>query len=214
MNRMAWWLAIGLTLAALVGSISVYPRLPDQIPTHWNIRGEVDGYGSKTWAAFLMPGVMGTMVLLFALFPFLSPKQFQVTGFRPTYLFLLVLTVALFGYMHALMLMEALGLGLGFNRALFAGLFLFFALFGNVLGKVQRNFWIGIRVPWTLASERVWNDTHRMAAWLWVAGGLIGFVLCLAGQILAAMILLIALAVIPIVYSLVHYKHLERRGEV
>ena len=57
------------------------------------------------------------------------------------------------------------------GRAMIGGMFLFFALLGNVMGKVRKNFYIGIRVPWTLASDRVWNDTHRLAAWMMVAGG-------------------------------------------
>ena len=61
------------------------------------------------------------------------------------------------------------------GRAFIAGMFLFFGLMGNVMGKVRKNFYIGIRVPWTLASDRVWNDTHRVAAWVWVAAGVVGF---------------------------------------
>ena len=63
------------------------------------------------------------------------------------------------------------------GRAFIAGMFLFFALLGNVIGKVRKNFYIGVRVPWTLASDRVWNDTHRLAAWVMVAAGVIGFVM-------------------------------------
>ena len=67
------------------------------------------------------------------------------------------------------------------GRALIGGMFLFFALLGNVMGKVRKNFYIGIRVPWTLASDRVWNDTHRLAAWLMVGGGILGFLLVILG---------------------------------
>ena len=84
---------------------------------------------------------------------------------------------------------------------------------GNVIGKVRKNFYIGIRVPWTLASDRVWNDTHRMAAWLWVAAGVLGFGLSIAGVTIYVSIgLLVAAGLIPIVYSFIHYKALEHRG--
>ncbi len=99
------------------------------------------------------------------------------------------------------------------GRALIAGIFLFIAFMGNVMGKVRRNFYIGFRVPWTLASDRVWNDTHRLAAWVMVAAGLIGFVLVVAGvSPVVALGLLIGSMLIPAVYSFVHYKSLERRG--
>jgi uncharacterized membrane protein len=92
-------------------------------------------------------------------------------------------------------------------------MFLFFALMGNVLGRIRRNFYMGVRVPWTLASERVWNDTHRLAAWLMVAGGLTGFVMLMAGlPVAAALAVLGVVLVVPVVYSFVHYKQLERRG--
>ena len=94
-----------------------------------------------------------------------------------------------------------------------AGIFLFIALLGNVMGKVRKNFYIGFRVPWTLASDRVWNDTHRLAAWVMVAAGAIGFVLVIAGvSPIVAIGLLIGSMLIPVVYSFIHYKSLERRG--
>jgi uncharacterized membrane protein len=101
------------------------------------------------------------------------------------------------------------------GRSFLAGLFLFFALLGNVIGKVRKNFYIGIRVPWTLASDRVWNDTHRLAAWVWVAAGTIGFAMIVLGApFMAAFALFLVLAFIPLIYSFVHYKSLERRGEL
>ena len=92
---------------------------------------------------------------------------------------------------------------------------LFFALLGNVLGKVRRNFWIGVRTPWTLASERVWIDTHRFSARLFVAIGIAGFLAILAGApIVTAVALLLASVLVCVVYSLVHSKRLERRGVI
>jgi uncharacterized membrane protein len=94
-----------------------------------------------------------------------------------------------------------------------AGIFLMFALMGNVLGKVRKNFYIGVRVPWTLASDRVWNDTHRFAAWIMVSAGILGFIMTLVGvPLVVPIVLLIGSAFVPVVYSFVHYKSLERRG--
>ena len=84
---------------------------------------------------------------------------------------------------------------------------------GNVIGKVRKNFYIGIRVPWTLASDRVWNDTHRMAAWLWVAAGILGFAsIALGAPMYVAIGLLVAAGLVPVIYSFIHYKALEGRG--
>jgi uncharacterized membrane protein len=217
MTRIYWIVAffmVGITTAATAW---LYTSLPEQIPTHWNIRGEVDGYGGK-WALFIFPAIMVGMLVMFYFLPVLSPKQFEVDAFRATYLFIMILVVGLFAYMDGIMLYVvhqtvAKRATVNLGRAFLAGMFLFFALLGNVIGKVRKNFYIGVRVPWTLASDRVWNDTHRLAAWVWVSAGVIGFAMIVLGApILAAFGVLIVSALIPVVYSFVHYKSLERRG--
>ena len=98
---------------------------------------------------------------------------------------------------------------------IFAGMFLFLALIGNVMGKVRRNFYVGVRVPWTFASDRVWNDTHRFAAWTMVGGSLLGFVLVISGlSLIAAIAVLLVSMLSPIIFSFVHYKRLEREGSL
>jgi uncharacterized membrane protein len=130
----------------------------------------------------------------------------------------MALTIGLFAYMHIVLLytvqqsvLRQASVDLG--RAFIAGMFLFFALMGNVMGKVRKNFYIGVRVPWTLASDRVWNDTHRLAAWVFVAAGVIGFGMIVVGvPIIYPIGVLLLSAFVPIVYSFLHYKSLERRG--
>jgi uncharacterized membrane protein len=213
MTRLYWITAVGLVALAWGASAYLYPGLPAQIPTHWNIHGKIDGYGSSG-TIFLMPGVMVGLLGLFWVLPVLSPKGFEVDSARTVYLFVMVLVISLMGYMQAVILWaSASGGRLDLMRALVAGVFLFFALAGNVLGRIRRNFYMGVRVPWTLASERVWNDTHRVAAWLFVVCGLAGFAIAAAGfPILALLGVLPIAVVVPIVYSFVHYKQLERRG--
>jgi uncharacterized membrane protein len=82
-----------------------------------------------------------------------------------------------------------------------------------VLRKVRRNFYIGVRVPWTLASDRVWNDSHRLTAWVFVRSGLAGFAIVIAGgSLLVSLIPLGPAVVVPIIYAFVHYTQIERRG--
>jgi uncharacterized membrane protein len=189
------------------------------VPPHWNIHGKVDGWGDKWVSTFLAPGAMVGFLILFAFLPALSPKLFEVDTFRSTYLYIMVLTTALFAYLHAVILLatwQELQEGprmMDIGRALLGGIFLFFALLGNVMGKVRKNFYIGIRVPWTLASDRVWNDTHRLAAWSMVLGGVIGFLLVVAGlSLYLALAVIMVTFLVPTVYSFFHYKALERRG--
>ena len=219
MSRSYWIIAGLLTLSAWALAAWLYTSLPQRVPIHWNIEGKVDGWGDKSWATFLMPGMMIAFLILFAFLPALSPKHFEVDSFRSTYLYIMVLTTGLFAYMNGVILLatwQEVREGPRFidiGRALIGGIFLFFAFLGNVMGKVRKNFYIGIRVPWTLASDRVWNDTHRLAAWVMVAAGVIGFLLVIAGASpIVAIGLLIGSMLIPVVYSFIHYKSLERRG--
>jgi uncharacterized membrane protein len=163
-TRTAVIVGLLLTAAALVYALVLYPALPDQIPTHWGIDGRVDGWGDKQWAAFVGPVAMGVLLGLLFLLPWLSPQSFSVEAFRSTFNYLMVVLIGLMGFLHFISLQAALRPDLDLARVLMSGLFLCFALIGNVLGKVRRNFWMGVRTPWTLASERVWIATHRLAA--------------------------------------------------
>jgi uncharacterized membrane protein len=219
MTRIYWLIALVLIVASIAMPAWFYPGLPDRIPTHWNFKGEVDGYGGK-WTLFIFPVMMVFMLLLFYFMPALSPRHFEVDTFRPTYLYLMDVVLGLFTYMQAVLLYtvyqgvhgdHSFDIGRGF----FAGIFLFFALMGNVMGKVRKNFFIGIRVPWTLASERVWNDTHRLGAWVMTAAGVIGFLMTVLGvPIWASLALLVGSMVILLVYSFLRYKALERAGQL
>ncbi len=221
MNR--WMCVAGvLTALAALGSAYVYvvcyDDLPAQVPTHWNIQGEPDGWTPKenTFTTFfLMPLVMAGMIGLAYLLPWLSPRQFDLDRFRDTYGYVMALVVDLFGYLHVVILWGSLHAEQSIIRWLVGGIFLFFALMGNVLGRVRRNFWVGVRTPWTLASEAVWIQTHRLSAWLFVAAGVGGFVAVLAGVPMEVCFFgLIGAALVPVVYSLVLYKRLEKQGKL
>lgn len=215
MSRSSLIVSLFICLAVLAFSAIVYPRLPETIPTHWNIRGEVDGYGSKTWGAFLLPVMMFGLLGMFRILPWLSPRQFEIDTFCKTYGFITMLSMGLFAYMHVLFLLPALGVAVKIDKALMIGMFLFFMLLGNVLGKVQRNFYVGIRTPWTLANDRVWADTHRLSAWVFFGMGIVGIALNLLGAHLGLSIALLMVGVFStVIYSLVRYKQLERAGEL
>jgi uncharacterized membrane protein len=218
------WLVISLVLTAaalatgLVAWGGAFGPLPDPFPTHWDVNGKPDAWvpAERALPFLLLPsGVMALMILLGLVLPWLSPKQFEVEPFRSTYDYILLLMVALFGYIHLALLLHYFAGGVDATRLLVGGLMLFFAFLGNVTGKVRRNFWVGVRVPWTLASETVWNRTHRVAAWLWTPGGLVLGVAVLLGMPLAwAFVPFMVLLLYPVLYSLLLYKRLQREGKL
>jgi immunity protein, SdpI family len=203
-----------LIAAVTAGILVAYPHLPARIVTHWNASMQPNGHGPR-WMLFVLgPGLMGTILLLTALLPWLSPKQFEVDGFRSTYLRVMLLVQLLLGFIVAMMVWADTGHRMDLGRAVTGGICLTFVLLGNVMGKIRRNFFIGVRTPWTLSSERVWYATHRFAAKTFVACGLVGLVMVLTGPRRGPVAALLLAVLAPVVYSLVLYKRLEGRGEL
>lgn len=221
MNR--WLLfSIILTLLAVVASLVVWVNretwLPPQVPTHWGVSGQPDAFTPRENLLphlLLLPGSMAGMLVLFLILPWLSPLRYKIEPFRPTYDYIMGLVVAMFAYMHLVLLLAFTGRLLAVDRWITGGSLVAIAALGNVLGKVQKNFWVGIRTPWTLASDVVWIRTHRLAAWLFVAGGIAGLVLLLAGiHPLIALSVFGVAALVPVFYSLWLYKRLEKQGKL
>lgn len=215
MTRKYYLIAMFLVAAALAATVVAYPHLPEYVPTHWDIRNQVNGYSPK-WALFLIgPGLMAMIIAIFVGLPWLSPKQFEVDSFRATSLYIMLMVVSLMAYIHGVILWAALGHQVNVGRAVVGGVSLLFALMGNVLGKVRRNFYIGVRTPWALANERVWNATHRFAGKTFVVAGVVGLLLAIIGvEGWLPLVPLMAGPLVSVAYSLFFYKQLERRGEL
>jgi uncharacterized membrane protein len=191
----------------------------EKIPVHWDIHMNADQWTTPdhyVWYLLISPGVMLLMTLLIVVLPWLSPKNFEIEPFAGTFGFLMTALVVFFGYLGGLLLWAGIQENPPhFGQCFVASFFVLFAVMGNVIGKVQRNFWMGIRTPWTLASEAVWHRTHRVAAWLWVIAGLAGGVAVLLGMPLwIALVIIIAAALWPVAHSLILYKSLEKQGKL
>jgi uncharacterized membrane protein len=214
MKRNYFLVAALIIAATLIITLLLYNDLPPRIPMHWNWRGQVDRFGGKQ-EIFILPAAMIAMALLFAALPWLSPRKFDVGPFRSTYLYIMVLVIALFAYIQAVKLWVSFYSSIDMGRALFGGIFFLFILLGNVLGRVRRNFYIGVRTPWTLASEKVWDATHRFSGRVMVLAGLLGLLsLVVFKGGVAGLVIICGAALASILYSLVCYKRLERRNQL
>lgn len=192
-NRKRYFLICSaMILAALATGLALYSRMPERIPTNWDYYGSVCTYKSRATGIFFLPGVMSGFMLLFAVLPALSPRGFELDSFRSTYLFKGIVLVATTGYLQGILLWEAVSPSLAAIRAprhhrrrMRCG--------GFVLSKVMRNFHIGVRTPWTLASEPVWYATHRFAAKSVVGASALGFSLAFVIPHLAPVVFLFCL---------------------
>jgi uncharacterized membrane protein len=207
------WIAPALIGGMLLFTAVVYSSLPDQVPTHWNIRGEVDGWSSRTTGALLAPLIALGLWLLLPVLRRIDPRRAHYERFDATFWLLLNVIVMFMAAMHVLSLGASLGWPVDVTRGVLVILGLLFAGLGNYLPRLRSNWWMGIRTPWTLDSEVVWRATHRLAGITFVAAGLITVVAAVlpTSQAFAiAMVALAAGAFIPAAYSYFAYRA-ERR---
>ncbi|HET8552523.1 MAG TPA: SdpI family protein [Gammaproteobacteria bacterium] len=199
-------------VAAFAVAAWLYPSLPNPVPSHWNAAGEVDDYMAKPWGAFITPLFMlGTWIVLAAL-PKISPRGYRLDQFIGVYGIVMLSILVTMLIVAIVTLLTAAGAQLDLTRIVFIVIGALLVVLGNYMGKMRKNFFIGIRTPWTLANDEVWVRTHRVGGWLFV---LAGFALIGIGIFkLAPWTLMAAIgcaAVIPAIYSYFAYRQVEQR---
>ena len=210
------WFGLVVTAVAAAVSIWAYPRLPETVATHWNLQGQPDGYSSRFWSVALIPVVILAVTGLFQVLPRLDPRHANYEKFLGVYWLIAngVLTFIL--VMHGLVLAAGLGYHVQIDRfaPVFVGLLL--AFLGNYLTQVEPNWFVGIRTPWTLSSDRVWRKTHRTGGFLFVVGGLLiaasAFLLPRAAFLPVAIATFVVVGLVPVVQSYVLWKAEQSRS--
>ena len=174
------WLPLWLVAADLVFTAAVYPRLPARVPIHWNIHGQIDGYSGRFFGALMLPVLALLTWLLLRWLPSIDPRRENYAKFAGSYDAVVLAIVALVVALHVVILGVGLGWPIAMDRVLPLAMGALFLVIGNVLPRTRPNWWFGIRTPWTLSNDRVWERTHRMGGYLLVAAGL----LCVIGAFL------------------------------
>jgi uncharacterized membrane protein len=202
-----------LVLVAAVASVALYSRLPASVPTHWDLQGQPNGETAKPIGPFVGPLLMLGIVVLFAALPKISPRGYLLEQSPRTTAALEFLTVAFVGVMHGVVLLGAAGIVVSMKLVLDLAAGLLLIGLGNYMSKLTRNFFFGIRTPWTLASEEVWLRTHRLGGLVLVAAGVVLLAGAPFGIPPAVIITVIAVAAaIPVLYSYVIYRRVEHRA--
>ncbi|MDD2228245.1 MAG: SdpI family protein [Candidatus Cloacimonetes bacterium] len=212
LSKFKWSLAIIVVQLIVMGYFAFTLPADAKVPTHWNINNEIDGYSGKAATLILWSGLSIGMFLLFFLMPWYSPwyKKYEKRFERilPALTVVMVLFFALISIYSLYLAKSQTVPGVQFILILIGLLFIFL---GNLMPKTPRNFFVGIKTPWTLANDDVWQRTHRLGGKLFAVSGVImiikGFVLPHDNgfqQISGAIAMLILLS--PLIYSFIIFQ--------
>jgi uncharacterized membrane protein len=205
---------IFLLIAFWIGCALLYPKLPTQVPIHWNIHGEVDGYAHKAMTAFIMPLLPLFIYVLMTATAKIDPRHKNYEKFVGSYVKIRMALVLMMVGIVLLTEVSALGYEVNIDLIIRIMLPILFIYLGNFMGKIRHNYFIGIRTPWTLANEEVWVKTHRLGSKLMVAGSVIalagafftptvGFIILMSGVLFPVLI--------STVYSYLLFSQLVKR---
>ena len=201
---------IFLILVSLLLAVLLYSRLPQNVPTHWNMQGVPNGFTPKPWGAFLGPMILAPLYVLLRILPAISPRGFRMTDFEGVFRMIRTTIIGILFIITTASLLAAAGMPVPIGRIVLCSVGLLLAILGNYMGKLRRNFFIGIRTPWTLASDEVWLRTHRLGGVTFTALGIFLIALgILNGAARWMIIAIIAATAIPVIYSFVIYRRLE-----
>lgn len=201
-------------LLSLAISIYFYPRLPNKIPTHWNLQGEVDGYMTKFWGLFLMPMVLIVMSILFILIPSIDPLKANIRKFRNYFDGFIILLFLFMLFLQGFIVLWSLGTKIRPQIVFTIGLGILFFYIGILLEHAQRNWFIGIRTPWTLSSDSVWNKTHKIGGKLFKIIGIIALLGFFAGKYAFWFVIIpvIIISVYLFIFSYFQYQIENNKG--
>jgi uncharacterized membrane protein len=210
-------LALLIIVVQVLVSAGTYPFLPPMVPSHFDASGQINGYLPKLVNAILLPGISIVIFLVMRFAVQIGPNLGYWNQRRANTQVINLIMVGVLLFMLVIQLLTtayALGAKVDISLVVFLAVSVLFMFLGNYLGKLRRNFWAGIRTPWSLANAVVWERTHRLGGWLFVAVGLIGipcsFIPSL--RLWGILVPIIAVSIFLYIYSYVCYRQ-QTQGE-
>lgn len=208
------WFVIALILSLYILGYFLYPHLPEQVPSHWNMAGEVDGYSSRTFHVLFFPSMTLFLYIFMSFAPIFDPKSENYKKFQSVYEGFRYFMVGFLMLLYMATTLYALGYPLSMGKIVRFAIGLLLVFIGNYFGKIRHNYTFGIKTPWTLASEEVWNKTHRISGPLWVVAGLIWMLSIFITEKLAfaiAMGSIIVVSIYGFAYSYILFQKLKNQ---
>jgi uncharacterized membrane protein len=206
------WPIVVLIIILYVAGFILYPYLPDNVPSHWNIYGQVDGYTSKTFHIIFFPSLILGLYLLMSFAPLIDPKPESYSKFKGVFGNFRLILVLVFTGMYVATTLTGLGIPVSVSKVVRFAIGIMLLFVGNYFGKIRHNYTFGIKTPWTLASEEVWNKTHRISGPLWVITGLVWILSIFIAEKPAFILDMAVLAIVSgfgILYSFILFNRLK-----
>jgi len=200
----------GIIILSFAIGIYYYPQMPEKLASHWNAQGQVNGYMSKFWGLFLMPIISMGMLLLFILIPNIDPLKSNIQQFRKYFDGFVVLIIVFLFYLHLLTIFWNSGYKFNMISYLSPGLAILFYYTGILIENTKRNWFIGIRTPWTLSSDNVWDKTHKIGGKLFKIAGILAL-LAIFFESYALFIIVVPVIIVSI-YTIL-YSYFEYQKE-
>lgn len=203
------WYPLFLVAAMLVVGVVLYPRLPDTMPTSWTMQGHPDGMGPKWQALFVMPLVMLGMLALLRLLPIIDPRRDNYVRMQAVYDLIVNAILTMMAAIQLLGIAVVMGAPLSQERLTPALIGVMLVIMGNVLPLARPNWFVGIRTPWTLSSDRVWERTHRIGGYLMVASGVVAIAVAALPfpvSFPALGVVSATAGLVPVIYSYIAWK--------
>ena len=196
-----------VTLVPIIIGLILWNKLPQQIPTHWNAAGEIDGWSSKAFAVFGLPCILAGFHLLCLLVSSADPKKKNYAEQLWGIVFWIcpVISLLVMGIMYA----SALGMELKVEKIMMLFVGVMFVIIGNYLPKCKQNYTMGIKIPWTLNDEENWNYTHRLGGKIWVGTGLVSLLSVLlpsTAMVVVFIAVMLVATLVPLICSYLFYR--------
>jgi uncharacterized membrane protein len=200
-----------LVLITIIIGIVIYPYMPDKVASHWDASGQVDGYMSKFFGVFFVPIICLVCILLFIFIPKMDPLKKNFKTFQKEFDFFALGIFLFFFYIYLLIIFWNLGYDINIGKYICPAFGILFIFVGVLLKKAKRNYFVGIRTPWTLADDRVWDKTHQLGFKLFILIGL----LCFAGVFIPKYTFYIIIGLILLVTGFLFlYSYLIYKGVI
>jgi uncharacterized membrane protein len=211
MRKTAFFISLSILIISFASAFYFYPELPETIVTHWGVYGEPNGFSHKGMV-LILPIISMFAFLLLLWLPKLDPLKKNIDKFADSYDdFILVFNLMMY-YISSLTIIWNLGLNFNMGTAIIPAIALMFYFIGVMLSSTKRNYTIGVRTPWALENDEVWDKTNKASARVFKIVAMIALVSVLVPKLSFFMFIisLIVGLIYIFIYSYVVYRDIEK----